>query len=281
MTDKQLISNLKELKNKKLDNTFLKENRDLLLSQISNSGAESISPFRKFLISFENLAKASARPAISIATFVAVLLTAGVFGNSYLERTKPNDTLYIARVLSEKVKVNTTFDEGAREKLASRYALSHAEDIVTILSDDNFHSEENSEQIAKLNEDFKTEINRVSLGINSLETNNQENNAENNEENITSLIIKEDSNLQDKEISSDDLVVIVENNKDENGIEVASVLIEEDNEEDSIKMEIAEVEGQLKGTSSKDIYTEITELFEQKKFEEARVKLNMLKEILQ
>ncbi|MDA3802515.1 MAG: hypothetical protein PF488_01285 [Patescibacteria group bacterium] len=288
MTGKQLITNLRELKNEQPDNDFLKENRELLLTQISNSGGEKIGSFKRFLIAFENLAKASAKPAMSIALFLLVLVTAGVFGASYLESSKPNDSLYIARVLSERMKVNTTFNEEAREKLASKYALSHAEDIVLILSDENFHSEENSEQIARLSQDFKEEISKASEGINNLERNNNQENitsstSNNNEDRVEISENSSEGNEDGQDVKDEGVMIIAENNKDENGIEIMTTSNEEEEmtEEEVIEMEIAQVEDQLKGTSSEDIIKEITDLFEKDKFDEAKLKLNVLKEILQ
>jgi hypothetical protein len=286
MTGKQLIYNLKELKNKETDNDFLKENRELLLTQISNSGAERIGSFKRFCIAFENLAKASAKPAVAIATFILVLVTAGVFGTSYLESSKPTDPLYIARVLSERAKVNTTFNQEAREKLESKYALSHAEDIVLILSDKDFHSEENSEEIARLSQDFKEEINKASSNISNIEKNNREEVIENNKsvaskEDNTTKTSEEDN--KEGEIKNDGVMMIAENNKDENGIEIMTTNNNEEeiSEGEAIELEIAQVEDQLNGTSSEDIFKEITKLFEENKFEEAKVRLNTLKENLQ
>lgn len=293
MTGKQLIYNLRELKNKETDNNFLKENRELLLAQISNSGTEKIGAFKRFIITFENLAKASAKPAVAIAVFILVLVTAGVFGTSYLESSKPTDPLYIARVLSERAKVNTTFNTEAREKLESKYALSHAEDIVLILSDENFHSEENSEQIAKLSEDFKEEINKASNNISNIDRDNKQEDVKHNDSEVDSNEaseadddklneeIEDNEKIDNGEVVDEGVMMIAENNKDENGIEIMTTNNEEVSEGETIEMEIAQVEDQLNGTSSEDIYNEIIELFEQKKFEEAKVRLNILKENLQ
>ncbi len=285
MTGKDLINNLRELKNKRGDNQFLNDNRQLLLAQISNSGTEELSAWKRFVISFENLAKTSARPVVSVATFILVILSVGIFGTDYLQSSKPNDSLYIARVFSEKLKVNTTFDEINRDKLASKYALSHAEDIVLILSDESFHSEENSQAVARLTEDFKEEINKASLSISNLEKNNTETFVAVN----TDTEKNNDNDEEEKEINNnieengeDDLMMIAENNKEENGIEIA---ISNNNEqasssEEIIEQELAQIEEKLNGTSSQDIFLEITTLFEEKRFQEAREKLVILKESL-
>jgi len=281
MTGKELINNLRELKNKRDDNQFLQDNRQLLLAQISNSGTEKLSAWKKFVISFENLAKTSARPAVSIAAFILVILSVGIFGTDYLQSSKPNDSLYIARVFSEKLRVNTTFDEINREKLASKYALSHAEDIVLILSDENFHSEENSQTVARLSEDFKEEINKASVSLSNLEKNNNSDivvAVDNNDNNTNNDDTKEGEEINNDE---DDIMVIAENNREENGIEIA-ISNEEpvSSSEEIIEQELAQIETKLNSTSSQDIFLEITTLFEEKRFQEAREKLVILKESL-
>lgn len=257
MTSKKLIASLEELKNVKADENFLKENRSLLLSQISNSGAEEISTWQKFFISLENLAKVSARPAVSLAVFVFVLISAGLFGDRVLESSKPNDSLYIARVLSERVKVNTTFNSEEREKLLSQYAIRHAEDIMNILSDENFNKEENTDQVAKLSESFKTELNKASVAINKITPT----------EKVSEVIeLSEENSLIE---NNSDLVVIAENDKEENGLEI---LIAKD-------PELSEVE-EVKPTSTISVAEEINTLFEKGEYEAAREKLNKVKESL-
>lgn len=167
MKNNDLIAKLKKLGEIKPDEKFLKNNRELLLSQISNSGAEKISAFEKFILTSENLARVFSRPAFALGIFVLVLVGAN-FSDKLLQNTKPNDSLYLARIISEKVKVNTTMNQTQREKLAISYAMRHAEDIASILSDDEFNVEENYDQVAKLNTDFINEVNKVETRLSRL-----------------------------------------------------------------------------------------------------------------
>ena len=211
MKNQNLIIKLKSLNSVEPDKKFLKDNRELLLSQIENSGVEKISTFDRVLLTSENLARLFSRPVFAFGIFVLVLFGANFVSSSVLEKSKPNDSLYVARVISERVKVNTTINQEAREKLAINYALRHAEDIASILSDEEFNNEENSDQVAKLSNDFINEVNKVESGLNRLSSKTQK--AATNVEEIVKLA----TNNND---SSEVTMTIADNSKDDNGIEI-------------------------------------------------------------
>jgi hypothetical protein len=168
MTNRDLITKLNSLKNISPDNNWLKSNRELLLSQISNSGATDLSIWKVFVINFQSVAKAASRPAFALGAFVLIMISAGLFSQSAFSKTKPNDSLYIARIISEKVKLNTVFDSQARNKLAVQFASEHAQDISAVLADPEFNTEANQDQVAKLNDSFKKEVVTVKEGMNRL-----------------------------------------------------------------------------------------------------------------
>lgn len=198
MKNNDLIAKLKKLGEIKPDEKFLKNNRELLLSQISNSGAEKISAFEKFILTSENLARVFSRPAFALGIFVLVLVGAN-FSDKLLQNTKPNDSLYLARIISEKVKVNTTMNQTQREKLAISYAMRHAEDIASILSDDEFNVEENYDQVAKLNTDFINEVNKVETRLSRLSASGPRNS--NGEEKLEEEMIIADKSKDNEAIS--------------------------------------------------------------------------------
>lgn len=168
MNNSQLIAKLNNLKSVNPDQEWLKGNRELLLSQVSNSGAENLSVWKVVLINFSSVLKSAAQPAYSLGAFVLLLLTGSLFSGQLLASTKPNDSLYIARIISEKVKLNTTFNSAARNKLEVRFAASHAQDISAILSDPAFNNEANQDQVARLNVSFNEEVNTVKDGMSRL-----------------------------------------------------------------------------------------------------------------
>jgi len=168
MTDKDLIAKLNSLKNVSPDQNWLTSNRELLVSQISNSGALKLSTWRVFIINFNSFAKAASRPAYALGAFVLILITGSLFSHQVFSSAKPNDSLYIARIISEKAKLNTMFNSDERNKLAVQFATEHAQDISVILSDPQFNNDSNKDQVAKLNESFNEEIKSAKTHISYL-----------------------------------------------------------------------------------------------------------------
>lgn len=163
MTEKDLIKKLHNLREIKADAEWLKSNRDLLYSQISNSGAKEISPWSSFVINFSSLAKTVSMPAMALGSFLILILVTSIFSHQLLMNAKPNQSLYIARVISEKARLNTILNTESRDKMAAQFAASHAQDIITVLSDPTISS--NEQEVAKLNESFKAEIQTVQKSI--------------------------------------------------------------------------------------------------------------------
>jgi len=159
MTDKEFISQLNKLRNVKTDQAWLNSNRELLLTQISNSGGAELSSWQNFVINFQSFMKTSSRPAFALGTFVVLLIVTSIFGHKLFSQAKPNDSLYIARIISEKAKLGTVLDSQERDRLAFQFAAGHAQDISTVLANPEFINSSNQDQIAKLNESFEKEIN--------------------------------------------------------------------------------------------------------------------------
>lgn len=158
MTNKEFIAKLSNLQKTAPDAAWLKSNRELLLTQVSNSGADNLSVWKTLLINLSSLAKASVQPAYALGVFVLVLVGGSVFGNQVFSQVKPNDSLYIARIISEKAKLNTIFDTVERDKLAAQFATQHAQEISAVLADPKFNTDQNQAQVAALSASFNQEI---------------------------------------------------------------------------------------------------------------------------
>ncbi len=196
MTDRDLLTKLNSLKNINPDSNWVASNRELLLSQISNSGARELSGWELFVINLGSLAKAASKPAYALAAFVFILITGSLFSHQVFGSAKPNDSLYIARIISEKAKLNTMFNSQERNKLAVQFATEHAQDISAVLADPQFNNESNKDQVAKLNESFNKEIDMVKSHISYL---NQKLNNENTSATDTVLMansLKDNSGVQ-------------------------------------------------------------------------------------
>lgn len=203
MTDRELIKKLSTLKNIKPDSAWMSSNRELLLSQISNSGARELSAWKMFVINFNSFVKVSAQPVYALGIFLLVLVGGGLFSHQVFNSAKPNDSLYIARIISEQARLTTVFNSDDRNKLAVQFSLEHAKDISTVLADPSFNTEENKDQVAKLSESFNKEIENVKTRI-------------------SYLAPKTESSEPKTEITSEeDVVSMAGSEKDNQGLQVA------------------------------------------------------------
>jgi len=158
MNNKDLILKLNDLKKVTPDAAWLADNRELLLSQISNSGAEKLSFWKVMEINLGSAFKTAVQPAYALAAFVFVLLLGTVVSAEFFAGSKPNDSLYIARIISEQVKLTATFNAEDRDRLASQFAVGHAQDISDVLADPEFNNEDNKDKVAALSDSFNKEV---------------------------------------------------------------------------------------------------------------------------
>ena len=199
MTDQELIAKLNSLKKVSPDQNWLKSNRELLLSQVSNSGAEKLAAWKIVLIDLSSVFKSATQPVYALGIFVLLLVSSVFYSQQIFAQAKPNDSLYIARVISEKLKLNTTFNTEERDKLAVQFATNRAQDISAVLSNPQFNTEANKDQVAKLNDSFQEEVNTVKDRISHLPV-----------KKIAPVIIASTSNE----------VIIAEDSKDSKGIQI-------------------------------------------------------------
>ncbi|MFA6514244.1 MAG: hypothetical protein WCT50_03100 [Patescibacteria group bacterium] len=270
MQQKDLISKLNSLKNISPDSAWIKSNRELFLAQISNSGASELSAWQIFFINFKSVIKASSQPAFALTTFMVVLVASSIFSHKIFSQAKPNDSLYIARIISEKAKLNTVLDFQERNKMAVKFAADHAKDITTVLSDPSFNNEENKDQVAKLNDSFNEEMDTIKNRMVSLAT------APTNHKKETA---KTDSNKL-----SEEAVSIATENKTDKGIQIST-------NEEEIKLPALSATATVKtnaplenATSSENIKENITDeakdLLGKKEYKNVIDKLNEVDEII-
>jgi len=172
MTEKDLIVKLNNLKNVNPDSQWLESNRDLLLTQISNAGTVKLSVWKTFFINLNSFAKTAAKPAYALVTLFMILVVGSLFANTVFGGAKPNDTLYIARLISEKAKLGTIFNTQQRDKLAAQFATERAQDISAVLADPEINNNNNQAQIAQLSASFNNEINTVKDHLSRLSSEN-------------------------------------------------------------------------------------------------------------
>jgi len=178
MTDKELLKQLNSLKSIRMEAGVKESNKSILMTQISNtiSNNSETKSFNSFFFYVRNILSMSSRPAMVLSGVFLFVVTSLFLGSDFYKNSKPTDSLYIARVISERARLNTTFDQNEREKLALEFASNHARDIATLLMDPEFNTEQNKDEVERLSASFKDEINKVKTKVADLQTSEAKNN---------------------------------------------------------------------------------------------------------
>lgn len=161
MENKELKKQLSSLKNIVPDSGWKERNREILLSQISNSevavSAEA-KGFADILILPQKIARVFSAPSWAVFFVCALVLSGSVFSVGAAHLSKPDSSLYIARIISEKARLAVTFNKEEKTKLSFKFASDHAKDITEILANTDLDDETGKVKTEKLTENFKQEI---------------------------------------------------------------------------------------------------------------------------
>jgi len=161
MTERDLLKKLNNLKNVQPDAAWKKSNREILFSQVSNTSLDSeVSNAGNFWIATKNFFALISQPALTTLGLVIFLMAGLVFSHRILN-LKPDSSLYIAKVISEQANLDTIFNKDEKAKMELQFATGHAQDIASTLADPAFNNDQNKEAVAKLYDNFKTEIAKV------------------------------------------------------------------------------------------------------------------------
>lgn len=165
MEDKKLFKKLNNLKTVKPDDNWKKNYRDILFSQISGGATVNKSESNLRIIwesvmtdkIFINLAKPL------WATFLAsvLILVIGVGGVYASKNSKPGDSLYIAKIISEQAQQAITFNEKDKAKLGLEFAANRAKEITQILGESKELADKKGKKVEQLSQNFKKEISQV------------------------------------------------------------------------------------------------------------------------
>lgn len=170
MNENDLLKQLNNLKSIKPDSQWEKGNRELLFNQIiggqaAPEGGQAAGDFK--LAWFKVLAGAAvhskmikqlSQPAFIVCAIVIIVFGGGIAGVRAARDTKPGDSLYIAKIISEKTQLAITFNEKEKAKLGLDFAGNRAREISQVIAE----SDKNKEaQMEKLTKDFKNEIKQV------------------------------------------------------------------------------------------------------------------------
>jgi len=172
MKDKDLIKELNSLNSVKPDQSWKEANRDILFSQISNTQALDSTENFSFSLFFEKLTHSIKHPVLSLA-LVVLLVTVGGFTNfNIFEDSRPGDSLYIAKKISEKTQQAFTFNQKKKAQLSVQFVENRVKELESILADEE--NQDRQDRVARLTNDIKEEIKHVKTRIEKISSDQEE-----------------------------------------------------------------------------------------------------------
>jgi hypothetical protein len=174
MTEKQLLQQLHNLKSIRSNAEWKASNRDVLLSQINNGTLFDVNydakETRQWWKSFDNVWHIASQPSwVAMTILFALLGTVGT-GWAVGQKAKPGDSLYIARVISDKARLAITFDQEKKAELTIKLAGNRAKDITEVIASTENKNNTPAESTAndKLKADFKNEIATIKTNLSKI-----------------------------------------------------------------------------------------------------------------
>lgn len=166
MENKELIKKLNNLKSIKPDQSWRKSYQDILLSQISAGAEADKSESSNLKIIWQLITPGKtlidmAKPVWATSLASVLILVIGIGGVYASKNSKPGDSLYIAKIISEKTQLVMTFNEKDKAKLGLEFATNRAKEITRVLEESKEPEDKKDKKVEQLSQDFKKEINQV------------------------------------------------------------------------------------------------------------------------
>ncbi len=240
MTNKEIISQLQELKKIKADQEWKKKTRDFLYAKISEENNEnnSILLNNSFIArSINSIKNFFAQPSFAVIVITALIIGSCLFGVRAIN-SMPGDSLYIAQIISEKAQLAITFDQEKKTKLGIKFASDHAKKITDVLAQAKVSNGFDGDK-EELIQNFKKEINIVKDKIATIQNNEPQD--------------------QDKIFFSANL------EKDDKGLNISSNYSEEKNETNEVQ--------ETESISAHEILNQAEKLFDQQDYNGAKQKI--------
>ena len=184
MNDKELFQKLNSFKSIIPDNEWKNSCREILLSQISRGQTvEELNQKKQFgwKIFFGDLLPQRirleiARPVWAGVFVMILLITGGVVGVYASRNANPEDSLYIAKIISEKAQFAITFDEKEKTRLNLEFAINRAKEINKLLEKTTVNEAwlDKNEKVQKLTANFKKEISQAKNRLNKTNINSND-----------------------------------------------------------------------------------------------------------
>lgn len=154
MNEKELLRNLSALKSVTPSADWVKKNREQLAFQIFN-GKEPAAIELGWFAQFSLVAHRLLQPAPIAALIALFFFISGGLGLRAAQKANPDDTLYIAKIMSEKLQGVATIDQDRKAELNLRFAQNRAAEMDELSKNQSPVATENA---AELKENFKSEI---------------------------------------------------------------------------------------------------------------------------
>jgi len=186
MNERDLLKKLNNLKTIKPDDNFKKNYREILYSQISAGATvnksesnlriiwESIRPGKIFLD--------MAKPVWVTSLASVLILIIGIGGVYASKNSKPGDSLYIAKIISEKAQLIMALNEKDKAKLGLEFAASRAKEITQVLGESKGRGDKQNKTVEQLSQNFKKEISQVKTRLTTMKAAGKQNNQNKKEE---------------------------------------------------------------------------------------------------
>lgn len=182
MNDKDLLRKLDNLKTVKPDDNWKKNYREVLYSQISAGQAAGRSESNLKII-WDSLMPGKifldmAKPVWATSLISVLILAVGIGGVYASKNSKPGDSLYIAKIISEKAQFAITFNEKDKARLGLEFAASRAKEITQILEEAKGLGDKRDEKVEQLSQNFKKEISQAKNRLTTIKKSENQNKAE-------------------------------------------------------------------------------------------------------
>lgn len=166
MLGKNLIKQLSQLKEIKPDAGWKARNRDILVKQIYGSQAEEAAGKKSWIWYWQ--ASSALLSSVSQPAWVAIfififLIGGGTASVKMAERTKPGDSLYIAKLISERTQLALTFGDAGKARLGLQFANNRVAEINQVLAEPATPGKD--QNVANLLSDLKSQISNVKTNI--------------------------------------------------------------------------------------------------------------------
>lgn len=236
ISDKTIIGHIKKLSQVAPDESWKQKNRELLYNQISSTINDNVLTaftfgdfFRKNIF-FQYILTIPQSSLVAVFIF-AFLASGSIFGLRASENSLPGDSLYIAKIVSEKTQQAFTFDDKDKAILSLEFAGKRAKEIDQVLAGVDV-SKKNSEQVEKLVSDFKKEIGQAKIRLEKIskakeqEKIDDQQNANTNKSAEVAATAETDDVKNNTESENEEVVGVftANNEKDGQGIEVSGGL---------------------------------------------------------